>query len=364
MNGLVKPFRCLLNSCPVSRNVQDYSGATPLFLGNIRGHVSIAATALIFDCDETIRDNSGRTSLEIARAWKKDELVQVLERRVMFLKDGSFIPSLGLGTYKLFEDTRQAVEYALKSNNYRCIDTAELYGNESQVGQGIMDSQIKRQDIFLITKVWNNHTSSGQARQALQASLNRLKVTYIDLILIHWPCPGYESTFGDLLQARNDGLVRYVGVSNFLPHHVEELWKRFQEYPAINQMEFSVFFNRSAQVEYFQKRGIVVQAYRSLGNEGFINKLGGKMDHEFIKQLAANKHKTPSQVLLRFCLQKSICVIPKSKHCERIDENANIFDFSLSADEMVGLEKLAIPNIEDKWMATVFSPSIQKDVVE
>src|SRR5690606_13480223 len=149
-----------------------------------------------------------------------------------------------------------------------------------------------------------------------------LGVEYLDVILVHWPCAGYEQTFGDLLKCRSEGLVRFVGVSNFLPNHVERLKEKFGEYPAVNQIELSAFFYRKNQLEYFQQRGILVQVYRSLGVEGFVHKtFNASMDNPTVTKIAKECGKSTAQVLLHWCIQHGVCIIPKSVSKERIHEN-------------------------------------------
>ena len=363
LNNKSEHVRILLRNALDTLESKDQSGATPLFVASVKGYPVTASVLMSFQADPYSKDKSNKTCIDAARAWKRSAVLDVLERRKIAL-GSELVDTVGFGTYKLGEHTYSAVLHALTVEGSRSLDMAEFYGNESEVGRAIHDSKVSRKELFLTSKIWNNHTSSGKAREALLGILKRLGVDQLDVILVHWPCAGYEQAFGDLVKCRSEGLVRFVGVSNFLPHHVEKLKERFGEYPAVNQIEMSAFFYRKSQLEYFQQRGILVQVYRSLGVEGFVHKtFHASMDHPIVIRIAKEYGKTPAQILLRWCIQHGVCVIPKSVSKERIHENASVLGFNLRAGDMAELDTLTHPDLEEEWMKSVFKPSSEKDVV-
>lgn len=346
-------------------NANDDQGqSTPLIIASAKGHARVVFEALQFDADDSLIDGSGKTALQVARAWKKPLVVQVLERRLVFIKNVQ-TPTLFFGTYKLNGDEcYNAVLVALRDFHYRALDTAEFYQNEVQVGRAIRDSGVPRKDLFVLTKVWNSNTSSGHAVQALKQSLINLQLDYLDLILVHWPCHGYERAFQDLEDCCARGLVRAVGVSNFLPEHFHRLWELYKICPAVNQIEMSVFFHREEQVRFFKRQGCVLQAYRSLGIEGFVSKNHfADANHPVVLEIAIECGASPQQVLLRWVLQSGSCVLPKSKNAERIELNSKLFFFHLTRSQMSRLAALALPNVEQEWMKNVYKPSSEKDIV-
>jgi len=365
-NGHAENLRSLLNNPAgyATLDAKDASGATCLFSACVRGHALAAQTALHFGSDPFLKDSSGRTCLDVAMAWKRLEVLDVLNRKTFLLRDGTPIPCLGLGTYKLNESTHSAVLYALTSGRYRLLDMAEFYGNENEVGRAIVDSGINRARLFLISKIWNSNISSGNVEKALRDILSRLKTSYLDMVLIHWPCVGYDSAYGQLIRCREKGLIKHIGVSNFYQNHLEIIFSRYGEYPALNQMELSVYFYRPDLIRFCLQSGILVQCYRSLGHEGFVGKsvAAAQTAETTVSRIAKAHDRTRSQVLLRWCLQRNVLVIPKSTRPERIDENAGIFDFWLTAQDMADLDGLSLPDIEEQWLRTVFQPSIAKDV--
>ncbi|HOJ51785.1 MAG TPA: aldo/keto reductase [Syntrophales bacterium] len=239
-----------------------------------------------------------------------------------------FMPIIGLGTFlsEPGEKTRNAVRWALEAG-YRHVDTARIYGNEKDVGEGIKESGIPRQEVFITTKVWNDDQGYDSTLKACEESLKRLGVDYIDLYLIHWPVPEKRlETWKALIRLREEGLVRAIGVSNFMVRHLEELMARSDVPPAVNQVEISPFIQRKALVEYCRKQGIVVEAYSTLSR-------GQRLGDPRLLAMAGKYGKTPAQIALRWAIQEGIVVIPKSVHRERILENAAIFDFELTEED-------------------------------
>lgn len=243
------------------------------------------------------------------------------------LNCGIEMPRLGFGVYKSGEMTYQAVLAALQAG-YRLIDTAAYYGNEVQVGKAVRECGIPREEIFVTTKMWNNDQRDGRQEDAFHESLARLKLEYIDLYLIHWPVPGcFVDTWKYMEDFVSSGKVRAIGVSNFLSHHLEELLASSGTVPAVNQFERHPFLTRDGLVSYCKGLGIVPQAWSPLGR-------GAVLESRTIKEIAKRHKKSVAQTVLRWDYQQGVAAIPKSITPQRIKENADIFDFELSDDEM------------------------------
>lgn len=246
------------------------------------------------------------------------------------LNDGNTIPQLGFGTYKLDDDqAREAVRIALEVG-YRHIDTASLYGNEKGVGQAIADAIaagiVNREDIFVTTKVWNDAQEPAATRESVRASLERLGLDYLDLVLVHWPVEAqgtFAQCFDTLLELKGEGLIRSVGVANFYPEVLDQL----SQVPVVNQIELHPQFPQAEQVSDDRRRGIVTQAWSPLGRATYL-------DNSPIAEIAERLEKTPAQVAIRWHLQRGIVVIPKSATPSRIRENFQVTDFELSEADM------------------------------
>lgn len=239
------------------------------------------------------------------------------------------MPWLGLGTFlsPAGDETQNAVCWALEAG-YRHIDTARAYNNERDVGLAVQQSGIPRQEVFVTTKIWNDDQGYDSTLQACDDSLKRLGVDYIDLYLIHWPVSKLRNdTYRALVKLLEDGKARSIGVSNFTVRHLEELLGQTDVIPAVNQIEFSPFHQRKELVSYCQSKGIIVEAYSTLSR-------GRRMEDERLVAIGKKYGKTPAQVALRWALQNRAIIIPKSVHRERIIENANIFDFEISVEDM------------------------------
>lgn len=250
------------------------------------------------------------------------------------LNNGIQIPLIGFGTFMLGgEVCKNAVTAAIK-NGYRMIDTAEAYGNEREVGEGIKQSGIDRKELFLVTKV--NFKSYENAEQTVMQSLSNLQTDYIDLLLLHWPFANYYGAWRTLEKLYDEGKIRAIGVSNFEPDQLLDLIVYNKIIPAINQIETNLYCQRITERSWMDKKQVSHMAYAPLG-QGNRNEM---FQESMVLSLAEKYRKTPAQVLLRFLTQKGIIVIPRSTKPEHIKENFDLFDFELNADEMSQLSAL------------------------
>jgi 2,5-diketo-D-gluconate reductase A len=251
------------------------------------------------------------------------------QRRV--LNDGNEIPVLGLGVWQVPNGPEcvDAVLWALEVG-YRHVDTAQAYGNEESVGEALRSSGIKREEIFITTKF---NPSGKDATRELGHSLERMGVDYVDLYLIHWPRGGATWAWPAMEQAHRLGLARSIGVSNFNVKELQEVMAGAVVPPAVDQVQLSPFHYRRALLDEGQERGLVFEAYSPLGT-------GRHLAEASVQRIAARIDRTAAQVLLRWCLQHHLVVLPKSVHRERIEENSHVFDFTLSADDMAELDGL------------------------
>ena len=252
----------------------------------------------------------------------------VLDNTV-FLNTNREMPLLGLGVYKATgeNEAENAIISAVESG-YRLIDTASVYKNEENVGRGIASCGIPRNELFITTKVWNTAQRLGDIQGAFERSLDRLKLDYVDLYLIHWPVPGcYLSTWKVLEEIQKSGRALSIGVSNFEIRHLEELEANSGIIPAVNQIECHPLCYPKELIDYCQDKGIQVQAYAPLAR-------GAYLDNDVMCVLGTKYAHTPAQIGLRWATQKGISVIPKSVHPDRIRSNGNIFDFTIEQEDM------------------------------
>jgi diketogulonate reductase-like aldo/keto reductase len=265
--------------------------------------------------------------------------------RSRVLADGNELPMLGLGVWQI-EDGQvcvDAVRWALELG-YRHIDTAQAYGNEANVGQGLRESGVPRDEIFVTTKFYPGNSDPVVAAER---SLERLGLDYVDLYIIHWPQGGPTWAWPGMEEARERGLTRSIGVSNFDAGELEQVVAGASIAPAVDQVQFSPYAYRRGLLEACGEQGIVLEAYSPLGT-------GRHLGSEAVMAIADRLGRTPAQVLLRWCIQHDVPVIPKSTHRERIAENANVFDFSLSAADLAELDALdetggTVSALERKW---------------
>jgi diketogulonate reductase-like aldo/keto reductase len=255
---------------------------------------------------------------------------QLLER-TRPLSDGNAIPLLGLGVWQVPEgpETENAVRWALDLG-YRHIDTAQAYGNEESVGRAIRASGIFREEIFITTK-FRPRDSDPAARA--EDSLRRLGVDQLDLYIVHWPVGGPTWAWPGMERARERGYARSIGVSNFSIKDLDEVLEVAEAPPVLNQVQFSAIKYRRKLLDACEERNVVLEAYSPLGT-------GKYLSDRRIVEVAERVGRTPAQVLLRWCLERNVPVIPKSTHRERIEENAAIFDFQLSDEDMSALDAL------------------------
>lgn len=245
------------------------------------------------------------------------------------------MPLLGLGVYKL--TNANEVEHAIinaVNTGYRLIDTASAYKNEEHVGKAVSKCGIPRKELFITTKIWNTAQTLGDVEGAFERSLERLRMDYVDLCLIHWPVPGcYLNTWKTMEKFLDSRKALSIGVSNFQIHHLEELRQISGILPAINQIECHPLCYPKELIEYCMTNGIQVQAYAPLAR-------GAYLDHDVLCVLATKYGRTTAQIGLRWAVQKGISVIPKSSNKDRIAENSKIFDFFIEQEDMDILDTL------------------------
>lgn len=251
------------------------------------------------------------------------------------LNDGNGMPWLGLGVYMASAGSTclRAVRHAL-SIGYRHVDTAAFYGNEGAVGRAVRESGLKRDEVFVVTKLWNSDQGYASAIKACEGSLAKLKLDYIDLYLIHWPEPRKRlDSWRALTELRKQGKCRSIGVSNYTIAHLNELAAQSEVVPTVNQVEFSPFLFQRELLDFCRARRIQLEAYCPLTR-------GAKLSDPVVRSVASRHGKTPAQVLLRWALQHEVVVIPKSAQPARIEENAGLFDFCLDDRDMAALDGL------------------------
>lgn len=252
------------------------------------------------------------------------------------LNDGNSIPALGFGVFQIPPaDTEQAVGAALQAG-YRHIDTAAAYRNERETGRAVASSGVPRDELYLVTKLWNADQGYDSTLSAFDASMDRLGLDYLDLYLIHWPLPQqgkFVDTFKAFAHLRDQGRIRSIGVSNFEPEHLQMLIDATGIVPAVNQIELHPRLPQTALREVHARLGVATEAWGPLGQ-------GSLLDHPTITALADARGRTPAQVLIRWHIQLGNIVIPKSVNPARIASNFDVFDFELSDDEMASISSL------------------------
>ena len=256
-------------------------------------------------------------------------------RTVKKLNNGVEMPLLGLGVFRsVDEEAAQAVKWAIEVG-YRHIDTAKIYNNERSTGEGVWASGIAREDMFITTKLWNADMRKSRQMNAFEKSLKHLGTDYVDLYLIHWPVENFTASWKVMEEMYRSGRAKAIGVSNFLIHHLETLLSVAEVIPAVNQIETHPYLQENELIKYCENKGIAVEAYSPLGGEG------GDLIHDPLVLSIAQAHKkTPAQVLLRWNLERGVIVIPKSIKKERIIENAALYDFKLTDEEITMLNAL------------------------
>ena len=256
---------------------------------------------------------------------------------VMPLLDGTSIPQLGLGVYKVDNEIAAPLVSHALNNGYRLIDTASMYENEVGVGQGIRDSGVPREEVLVATKFWMDDLGFENTLKAFDKSLKLLGLEYLDLYLIHWPAPKrgllYVDSWKAMEKLKNDGLIRSIGVCNFHTHHIDEILKVAEHKPVLNQVELHPWLTQDKVLDYDNSHKIVTQAWSPLAR-------GKILEEEMLATVGSKYEKSVAQVVLRWHIQRGVAVIPKSNSKDRIVENMNVFDFELSDEEMAAISAL------------------------
>jgi diketogulonate reductase-like aldo/keto reductase len=256
-------------------------------------------------------------------------------RSTVSLRNGVEIPLFGLGVYQSRpgKETREAVRLALEAG-YRHVDTARVYGNERDVAAGIEASGVPRDEVFVTTKLWNADHGYDATLRACDASLARLGMERVDLYLVHWPVEGLRhETWRAMEKLLADGKARAIGVSNYTIPHLEGLMKRSKVLPSVNQVEFHPFLHQRDLLAFCNRHGIRLEAYAPLVK-------AQRMKDPALVKVAKKHDRTVAQVLVRWCLEHEVIVIPKSVREERIRENADVFSFSLDREDLATLDAL------------------------
>ena len=254
------------------------------------------------------------------------------------LNDGNSIPQLGFGVFKIDpSETAESVECAL-AVGYRHIDTAEMYGNERGVGEGIRAAGLDRADVYVTSKLNNGFHEPDEARRAFDRTLSELGFDYVDLFLIHWPLPtlydgDFVSTWKTLEEFKADGRARSIGVSNFQAHHLEKLMAESDVVPAVNQIELHPYLLNAEVRAFDEQHGIATEAWSPIAK-------GEVLDDPVVVEIAETVQRTPAQVVLRWQIQHGNIVFPKSMSPARMEENFRVFDFDLDADQMQRIDGL------------------------
>lgn len=257
------------------------------------------------------------------------------------LQDGFQIPQIGFGTYALQGNLGTRVIESALSHGYRLIDTAFNYENEGIVGKAIKNSSIPRDQITVTSKLPGRHHQYNDALQTVQESISRLGLDYIDIYLIHWPNPKqgkFVEAWQALIDSQQSGLIRSIGVCNFLPEHIDTLEKETGILPVINQIELHPNFNQLEQRNYDKSKGIITQSWSPLGRAGDL------LSNDTLITLANKYNKSVSQIIIRWHLQLGTLPIPKSSKSSRQIENIDVYDFSLSIEDMQAIDTISSPN--------------------
>lgn len=251
------------------------------------------------------------------------------------LNDGNQIPQIGLGTWliKNGNDCKKAVKAALEAG-YTHIDTAQIYANEQFVGEAIKESGVDRKDLFITTKIWTDNFFWDDLIPSFDESLKKLKTDYVDLLLLHFPVTETRRpAWRKMEELKKSGRAKSIGVSNYTIKHLEELLSECSIKPAVNQVEIHVFLQQPELIKYCQQNDIVVEAYSPLVH-------GHGMRDKALQTIAKKHNKTVAQIMLRWCIEQGLIVLPKSSHPDRIKENFDIFDFKLDAEDKAAIAEL------------------------
>lgn len=259
---------------------------------------------------------------------------------IITLNDGVQIPQLGLGTWQMTDDEAAASVSKALEVGYRHIDGAAIYRNEVGVGRAIKESGVPREEIFLTTKLWNAVQGRDLARSGLERSLEKLGQEYVDLYLIHWPCPAknlYTETWEQLIDFRSEGLVKSIGVCNFLPEHLDTIVDETGITPSVNQIELHPTFQPDDLIGHCAGLGITIESWSPLGQ-------AQDLEHPSIVAIAERLGATPAQVVIRWHMDRGFVVIPKSRTPERIESNFTALDIALTAEDRAAIDALNVDN--------------------
>ncbi len=251
------------------------------------------------------------------------------------LNNGVKMPILGYGVYQVSNEECERCVLDAVSVGYRSIDTAQAYGNEEAVGNAVKKCGVARDEMFITTKVWVSNGGYENAKRSLRESLRKLQTDYIDLVLIHQPFNDYYGTYSAMEEAYKDGWLRAIGVSNFYPDRLVDFCRFVEVKPAVNQVETHVFQQQKKAREYMDKYGVQHESWGSFaeGRKDFFT-------NPVLIEIGKKHNKSAAQVALRFLIQSNVVVIPKSTHKDRMEQNFDVFDFTLSTDDMTAIQKL------------------------
>ena len=259
----------------------------------------------------------------------------------VILNNGTEIPEIGFGTWQTTESVQKTVKAALEAG-YRHIDTADIYGNEEEIGEAIEESGIERKDLYLTTKIWNSNRSAQGVKYSVEQSLKKLKTNYLDLLLIHWPANETQfenwkeinaETWKAMEELYKSGVVKTIGVSNFMLPQIKALLETAEVIPAVNQIEFHPGYTQQSVVDFCKERGIAIEAWSPIGS-------GRLLKDEHLKDIADKYDVSPAILCIQFCLQSGVIVLPKSENPVNIKNNLHFERFKISESDMKALKTL------------------------
>ncbi|WP_028123152.1 aldo/keto reductase [Epilithonimonas tenax] len=259
----------------------------------------------------------------------------------IILNNGTEIPEIGFGTWQTTEGVQKTVKMALEAG-YKHIDTADIYGNEAEIGEALEESGIDRKELYITTKIWNNNRSALGVQQSVEQSLKKLKTDYLDLLLIHWPANEIQfenwkeinaETWKAMEELYQSGVVKTIGVSNFLVQHLKALLETAEVVPAVDQIEFHPGYTQPETVQFAEEKGIVIEAWSPIGS-------GRLLKDEELKAIAHQYGVSPAILCIQFCLQSGVVVLPKSENPENIKNNLHFERFKISDSDMIALRTL------------------------
>jgi len=259
----------------------------------------------------------------------------------VILNNGTEIPEIGFGTWQTTESVQKTVKAALEAG-YKHIDTADIYGNEEEIGEAIEESGIERKDLYLTTKIWNSNRSAQGVKYSVEQSLKKLKTNYLDLLLIHWPANETQfenwkeinaETWKAMEELYKSGVVKTIGVSNFMLPQIKALLETAEVIPAVNQIEFHPGYTQQSVVDFCKERGIAIEAWSPIGS-------GRLLKDENLKDIAEKYDVSPAILCIQFCLQSGVIVLPKSENPVNIKNNLHFERFKISESDMKALKTL------------------------